>query len=215
MRIIFFDLDGTITRRDSLLPYVMGWLLRRPWTLPKLLLVIPAALRFVLAGRDHGALKGSLIHFTQGGCTGADIERWNAIYVPGLLRKGLFTAAVAQLEQHRRAGDHLILMSASVDLYVPEVGRALGFHETFCTPVTWNGARLDGALAGPNCRAEEKVRRLQAVRVKNPGCEIIAYGNSSPDLPHLIAADHAVLVNGGAALRRHATQAGIECVIWR
>ena len=34
---------------------------------------------------------------------------------------------------HRARGDRLLLMSASTDLYVPRIGRALGFDETICT----------------------------------------------------------------------------------
>lgn len=215
MRLVFFDLDGTITRRDSLTPYVLGWLLRHPWRLPRLLAVAPAALRFLLVARNHGELKAALLHHTMRGCRHADIESWNAAFVPELLRRGVFASALQAIRRHHDAGDHLVLMSASVDLYVPAIGEALGFNETVCTAVRWDGEQLDGRLAGTNCRGEEKLRQMERLKSQYPGAQVTAYGNSAPDLPHLLAADHAILVNPSRALRAPAEHRGIEMVNWR
>ena len=48
MPIAIFDLDGTITRRDTLFPLVLRHLARRPWHLLRLLRVVAgrAALSF-------------------------------------------------------------------------------------------------------------------------------------------------------------------------
>ena len=55
MSIAIFDLDGTITRHDTLFPLVLRWLARRPWQLMRLVLVVPAAARF-LFDHDRAAL---------------------------------------------------------------------------------------------------------------------------------------------------------------
>jgi phosphoserine phosphatase len=41
----------------------------------------------------------------------------------------------------------------------------------------------------------------------------VAYGNSRPDLPHLLLADEAVLVNPGSRLRR-AAGTNIRFLTW-
>src|ERR1700722_5521080 len=93
-QLVVFDLDETITRHDTLLPYAMGFVLRhRPWRLPFLAGVLPSTIEFAI-------------------------------------RRGTFANALEQIADHRRRGDHLVLMSASTDLYVPEIARALGFSET-------------------------------------------------------------------------------------
>ena len=214
MQIAFFDLDGTITRRDSLTPYLLHWLRQHPQRAPRLLTVLPALARFGL-WRDHGDLKSALIRAVLGGVERSDIAAWNASYLPVLLRDGLFAQALEAIAHHRSAGHRLILMSASVDFYVPDIGKALGFDETLCTRVRWSGTRLDGALASTNCRGEEKKRLLETVRAANPSCVIHAYGNSPPDLPHLRAADHGVLVNAPGAVVRRAMADGIDCRAWR
>ena len=58
MPIAIFDLDGTITHRDTLFPLVLRQLARRPLAAAAVAGVLPAALRF-LVDRDRGALKQS------------------------------------------------------------------------------------------------------------------------------------------------------------
>src|SRR5687767_2694747 len=112
MRIGLFDLDGTITRRDTLLPYVFGFCLRHPWRLLGFLRMPAALLRF-WRDRDRGRLKQTLIRATLHGVSREDIARWNEKWVPRLLAHGLYPEALKRIEEHRQLGDHLILMSAS------------------------------------------------------------------------------------------------------
>ncbi len=214
MRNAIFDLDGTITRHDTLVPYVFGYLLRHPWRLPRAVLVVPAVIGYALRLSDRGSLKSALIRATLGGLTRTDIERWTERFVPRLLRTGVFARARAVIETHARAGDHLVLMSASPDLYVPEIARALGFHEAICTGVAWSGDRLDGRLTTRNRQGEEKVRCVRALRERSPG-EITAYGNSASDIAHLKAVERGVLVNGSPGARHAAEHAGIVRAEWR
>ena len=78
LQLVFFDLDGTITRRDTLFPYVLSLLVRRPWSLPRLLAVLPALLRFATGRADHGELKGQFIRSGLGGLPRAAIAAHTA-----------------------------------------------------------------------------------------------------------------------------------------
>jgi phosphoserine phosphatase len=201
MRLVFFDLDGTISRRDTLVPYALQHALRRrPWRLLWLPRVLPIVIRFALGGSDRGELKGALIAALLGSLTRDDIDAWNESYLPGLLRERVFPAALERIREHRGAGDRLVLMSASVDLYVPDIGRRLGFDATICSGV----------------RDDEKAVQLRAEVARHPGLPTVAYGNSASDLPHMVLAGHAVLVNPNAALRRAAEACGhqVEYVRW-
>ena len=46
MKLAIFDLDGTITRHDTLIQFILGYLKSRPWRLFGFVLVIPAVLLF-------------------------------------------------------------------------------------------------------------------------------------------------------------------------
>lgn len=213
--IAVFDLDGTITRRDTLFPYILHYLAQRPLRLLRLLRLLPAVAAYVFAGRDRGRLKAALLRHTLRGETRAGIDSWNARYLPRVIARDLLAPAIAAIERHRGAGDTLVLMSASVDLYVPELARRLGFAQTICTGVAWQGQALDGALVTPNRRGDEKARCLEGLRAHDREARIVAYGNSTSDLPHLRLAHHGVLVNGSRAARAAAAALGIECVDWR
>lgn len=213
-RLVFFDLDGTISRRDTLISYVAGYALRRPWRLLGFLRFLPSLIAYFVAHRDRGRLKAALIRAVLGGATRAEINAWTTDYIPGLLQRGVFAEAMLAINRHREAGDHLILMSATVDLYVPELARALGFDEYLCTPVAWRDDRLEGSLTAPNVRDEEKARQLKRVAPRFAGRRIVGYGNSLPDLPHLRLVDQAFLINPGKRLRNAAKDLPVEFKIW-
>jgi phosphatidylglycerophosphatase C len=188
----------------------------RPWRLPFLAAVLPSTVEFALGRADEGPVKQAFIKTLLGGSRRTDIEAWTARFVPDVIRRGTFANALERIADHRRRGDHLVLMSASTDLYVPEIARALGFNETICTGVRWDGERLNVSLTTPNRKGEEKARCFTALREQHPDLkETTAYGNSSTDLPHLRLATHGFLVNGSARARQTAQNLGVACVDWR
>jgi phosphatidylglycerophosphatase C len=212
--VALFDLDGTLTWSDTLLAFLAGYLIRHPRRLCALWRLPPALAAYV-ANRDRGALKSRAIRMVMGGAPRSSVEAWAEIFVASLQsRHMLRPAALAAIEAHRAAGDHLVLMSASPDLYVPRIGRLLEFERTLCTEVLWQGDLLDGQLKTPNLYGEEKLRCLAWLRTQYPAMRIVAYGNSISDVTHMRQADGAVLVNGNAAARRRAAGAGIPTAEW-
>ncbi len=216
-RLALFDLDGTITRGDTYRGFVLGLLARRPARWPRaVLLALPIA-GYLLRLVDRGTLKGSILRLLFGGMSRADIAGFAARYAASVLSTNVFAEALAALRGHLAAGDHVVVLSASPDLYVPEIGHLLGAHETICTQIRWNGERLDGRLDGHNRRGEEKARVLAMLRTKHPGLPVIAYGNSTPDLDHMRLCEQAVYVNAPPRLAAQlaAEFPAIRCVQWR
>jgi phosphatidylglycerophosphatase C len=212
--IALFDLDGTLTWRDTLLPFLLGFIRQRPqralglWRLP-------FALCRYWQHRDRGALKSSVIRMLMRGEKRATLQAWAETFVAGLKAAHAFRpVALAVLEAHRTAGDHLVLLSASPDLYVPLIGQLLGFERTVCTELEWQGDGLDGRLKTPNRRGEEKLRCLTWLREQYRGSPIIAYANAASDLDHLRQADRALLVNADSAARRLAAKWNIAVSYW-
>ena len=209
MRIAIFDLDGTLTRHDTLFPYVLGFCLRHPLRLPRLLVMPWHALKYVFGDRDRARLKEALIVAVLTGASRDEIARWNERYVRRLMERGMLGEALERLAMHRARGDYLVLMSASPDLYVPAIARALKFNETICTGVRWDGMTLSGELTTPNRRAEEKLRGVEALRSRHDGSQIEAYGNSASDVVHLRACDAGHLVNASPRAAVEAARAGV------
>ncbi|MGH8198657.1 MAG: HAD-IB family phosphatase [Steroidobacteraceae bacterium] len=214
MRVAVFDLDGTITRRDTFVPYLRGWLRRHPRPGAGGRAFI-AFLRYLAAGLDRGCLKSDLVRAGMAGALREEVDRWTADFVAGLGDGELCPGALAAIARHRKAGDRLVLLSASVDLYVPDIGRRFGFDETICTGVSWRDGCLEGLLTTPNRRAGEKRRCVEALRDRFANARITAYANSGSDFAHLAAVDEPVLVNAGPGLRRAANKRGIRAEEWR
>ena len=210
-----FDLDGTLTWHDTLLLFLLSFLRRHPRRVFRLWRLPFALFTYLARNRDRGILKSRVIRIVMGGATRGAVEACADAFVADLeARRRLRPAAVAALEAHRAAGDHLILLSASPDLYVPRIGSAFGFERTICTEVEWREERLVGGLKTPNRRGAEKLRCLSWLRAQYPGLPIAAYGNSASDVEHLRAADRALLVNGNARARALATRSGISTANW-
>jgi phosphatidylglycerophosphatase C len=209
-----FDLDGTITRRDTLGPFLWGYLRRHAPRLPRVLLALPAPFLFLIH-HDRGALKGALIRAALGGLSRQTLAHWADEFVEQLIPRGVYAEALAAIAQHRANGDRLLLLSASTDLYVPRIAHRLGFDEVICSQVRWReDGRLDGRLASLNCRGQEKRRCLAEVLAREAPDKVYAYGNSGSDLPHMLLAHEAFLVNAPARLTR-ARGAQLRALRWQ
>jgi len=214
-RVAVFDLDGTITSRDTLVPFLLGYLAKHPWRAWHLWRLPFSLLRYGLGLSDRGRLKASLIRQVMGRAARAQVETCAEEFCKSRLPSLLNPGALDAIARHRRAGDRLVLLSASVDLYVPRVGRVLGFDETICTGVSWQGERLEGRLTTENRRGVEKRKCLEALRARYPDATFAAYGNAASDFAHLAIVEEPLLVNAGAATRRRARDLGLKSGEWR
>ncbi len=213
-RLAIFDLDGTLTRRDTFVQFASGLLLRHPgrwWRLPLLLWPV---LLFVLGSLDRGRLKGDVIKTLFRGLSRQQINRWSEQFSANVIERHLYSQARAAFAEHLAAGDEVVLLSASPDLYVPLIGASLGAHLTLCTPILWRQDLLDGRLAGPNHRGAVKTEVVRALKAARPGVPAIAYGNSVSDLDHLRHCEEAVYVNASAGLRKQHAQPYMKWVRW-
>ena len=213
VQLAVFDLDGTVTRHDTFLPYLRGWLQRHPERHGTRRMAPPIA-RFLFGERDRGRLKSDLIRCSMAGATRSQVDDWSRVFVEGLADDMLCPGALDAIARHRRAGDRLVLLSASVDLYVPRIGARLGFDETICTGVAWRDGLLDGTLTTPNRRGAEKLRCIEALRTRFPGLPVTAVANSGSDLVHLRVVEQPLLVNATARVRRAARRLGIPVDDW-
>jgi HAD superfamily hydrolase (TIGR01490 family) len=93
---------------------------------------------------------------------------------------------------HRDQGHRLILVSASLTLYLDAFGHAAGFEQILATRLAQRDGQLSGELDGANVRGPEKARLLAAA-IGGPA-ELWVYGDSPGDKDMLAMADHPLLV---------------------
>jgi phosphatidylglycerophosphatase C len=215
LRLAVFDLDGTLTRHDTFVPFVGGLLARQPSRWIRLPLLLLPVLAYALRIFGRGELKGAILRLLFAGMPRSRINAWAQEFAAGAVERRMFVQGPPTFGSHVDAGDHVVLMSASPDLYVPLIAGALGASECICTPVRWDGELLDGRLAGPNCRGEEKARILERLRQQHPGLQVIGYGNSGADVAHLVRCDEAVYVNASTRVRSRLERLGLRLVQWQ
>jgi phosphatidylglycerophosphatase C len=182
-----FDFDGTLTWRDTLLPF-----LRRLLGLPTLLWVLfvcsPWLAAFALRLISNHRAKAVLLQASLAGRSVDEVERCAQAFVKDDLPLQWRPWGLRQLVQHRQQGHRCVLVTASTSLYMHLVGASLGVDAVLCTEMEVVDGRYSGRLATPNCHGEEKARRLQAWLAKEYGAgapQVHAYGDSKGDLPML------------------------------
>ena len=111
-------------------------------------------------------------------------------YANEVALRGLRVDALTALRNHQRDGRAVVLISASLDVYLEPLGQLLDVDAVLCSHFEIDSTeRLTGLLSGPNVRGEEKVRQLRHWMVGR-GAFVHAYGNSTGDRALLAGADH-------------------------
>jgi HAD superfamily hydrolase (TIGR01490 family) len=184
-----FDFDGTLTRQDSLLPFL--WQIAGPsrfvWNA---LVLLPTLLQYVVGTLENGPAKERVLgQFLAGKPTGeirAVAESFATETIPSLLDP----EAVRRLRWHQEQGHTTVLVTASPELYAQLWAEAEGFDEVIGTRLETKEGVFTGQFATPNCHGPEKTRRLEAEGPELRGATIYAYGNSRGDRELLDMADH-------------------------
>lgn len=195
--IALFDLDGTLIPWDCQLLFRHFVVRREPWRA----LLLPVFLVFVPFAGLLGTECMKRIFLSYLWRVDADQLAIYAREFAQLLMPTIYPQLRERIERHRRAGDLLILSSASPEFYVCEIGARLGFNISLGTVVT------PGTLFPDleNHKGAVKVTRLKQVldpsyfiEGRLPGS--CGYTDSRADLPMLAICEHALVVNPDARL---------------
>lgn len=205
-RVAAFDFDGTLVRRDTLLPFLARVAGQRRLA-AVLAAEAPKAVRARMA-RSRGAApalaavptlhhrddyKVRVLRRVFAGRDAREIHelgRRYAEHVVPLLRPD----TMDRLSWHRSQGHELVIVSASLAAYLVPFGQAQGFDHVIAVELAADGdGRLTGELAAPNVRGPEKATRLRAWH-GDTAVELWAYGDSSGDDELLAMADHPTRV---------------------
>lgn len=177
--LVAFDFDGTLTRRDTLLPFllqVLGW---RALSLALLRTALPL-LGYALGLVRNDSAKQSLLAAALRGRDSGQLQRLGERFACTLDAR-LRPEAAAALRRHREAGHRLLLVSASLDCYLVPWAQQQGFEHCLCSVLEVDAqGRMTGRLLGRNCHGPEKRARLRAYLGADARLDY-AYGDSRGD----------------------------------
>lgn len=183
-----FDLDGTLTRRDTLLPFLC--LVSGRTRTGAALSRHARDLTMAVAGHgDRDAVKQSVLTRLLAGRPYRQVTDQAQGFAAKVHATGLRKDLLARWTWHRDQGHQLVIVSASLAEYLEPLGKLLGADAVLCSRLQIDAAGLmTGRLEGENCRGQEKVKRLTAWLGGTP-TTLWAYGDSSGDRQLLEHAD--------------------------
>ncbi len=186
-----FDFDGTLTRHDTLFPFLLH-IAGYAKLLNKIIYLSP-----VLAGYALGFIRNDIAKVKVLRCFLANMEmnqvqqfalQFAEQKLPGLLRP----EAMQRLAWHKQQGHRCVVVSASLELYLHPWASKAGFDDIIGSRLeALKDGRTSGRLQGENCFGPEKMRRLEVLLGPREGYTLYAYGDSRGDKELLSAADFA------------------------
>jgi len=214
--IAIFDLDGTITRRDTYVAYLLHVLRRRPANILGCFGLPLTAMQFKLGRITNDQVKSAFLKRVMDNCTRSEVERYTADFLARRFSKLAKPKALARIAWHRQQGHRLLLATASFDFYADAIGQSLGFDHVIATRAIWRHEKITGDFEGENLRAEAKLRAVRRVinRIDTEIAWIVAYSDNQSDLPILRFADHGIAVDPTPALAAAAQAYGLDIEIW-
>ncbi len=219
--IAIFDLDYTLTKRGTWGRFVISVIKYRPWVWVPL--ALSAGLRQILykAGiLPRIAVKQGMMRWSMRGLDRDVLTQHAQRFAQKEVASGLRSGAIRTLENHQKAGDHILVASAAVDLIASEIAALLNIDHVIATRIHWNEkGQLSREFASNNCYGKEKAKRIQEFIRNNPSLKhshtvITFYSDSHSDLESFKLADVGVAVNPNAKLRKIAAIHGIKIEDW-
>lgn len=204
-----FDLDGTLLDGDSTGLWLWGRVKRSPLRALAVLAVAPIAAPMVIVPRTRRAGASILLWIATAGLSEQKLRdscaRFGETFRAGDGALSWRAGGMAALQEHLRAGDRVVVVTAAPALLARALIGPLGHPiEVLGTSLK---RRAGGWVADIHCRHQ---RKCQALAEAGHGEHwAYAYTDSLDDLPLLRGADRPVIVKGGKAAERRLFRAGL------
>jgi phosphatidylglycerophosphatase C len=181
--IAFFDFDGTITTRDTLLEFIkfckgnfrfyLGFLINSPYLFAFKAKII-----------SNQAAKEKVLQYFFRETPAGEFERLCQVFtrekLPSLIRPGA-SLEINKLKQDNYA---VVVVSASPENWIKEWASQNNV-ELIASRLEIDNGMITGKIVGKNCHGEEKVRRILEKYVISDYTTIHAYGDTNGDKPML------------------------------
>ena len=209
-----FDFDGTLSSRDNFLRFVR-LVAGNADTARAMAAAVPSLLASRKDKAQRDVAKATVLRQTLGGRREDSLRDLGTRFARLVVERHLNPHVVERLDAHRALGHELVIVSASLTLYLDPVAELLGIPTVLATAMEVDAdGRLTGEMTGENVRGPEKARRLDAwldttpdttpdtrpdttpdTRTGDTSAVVFAYGDSHGDTELLARADHPVLVD--------------------
>jgi len=177
--IAFFDFDGTITKKDTLLEFIkfskgkirfyLGFIINLPYLVAFKLGIISnqsakeKILRFFFNSMPMKVFKQYCQRFTKH-------------VLPGLIRP----KALEEIQRLKQNNILVVVVSASPENWIEEWAQSLQLG-LIASRLEIEAGKVTGKIVGKNCHGDEKVSRIREIYDLSDYFIVAAYGDSSGD----------------------------------
>lgn len=222
MIIAIYDMDRTITRRGTFVPWLRFWIrTQAPWRVVLLPLLFLAGVAYGLSLLDRGGLKAMAHRIVMGRSVHRQrVQAAAAAFAAAIVPDEVFPGARASIAADRAAGHRLVIATASNAYYADAIAARLGIDDVIATQSTWASDRLLPQLGSENCYGVAKRRLVNAWLDRHAlsSAPLLFYSDHLSDLPTFelaVASGGAVIAaNPSPALRAEAARRGWQIVDW-
>ncbi|HPG10951.1 MAG TPA: HAD family hydrolase [Chitinophagaceae bacterium] len=177
--IAFFDFDGTITKKDTLLEFIkftngsfkfaLGFLINSPWLIAYKLRVI-----------SNQKAKERILKFFFGGMEASlfndHCQKFFDQKIPQLIRQ----KSIIEINRLAAEDVEVVIVSASPENWVRLWAEKIN-ADCLSTRLRIDNNRISGYILGKNCYGDEKVKRIKEKYSLSEYDQIYAYGDSKGD----------------------------------
>ena len=205
----FFDVDYTLLSKSSMLLYVNYMRQRGEYRFYELILGSFYLLQYKLNLLDFESVTEK-VTLRYRGMREEEMIKNCQEWFEEVVRHHIYPQAIELIEEHRKRGDELCLLSA-VTVYLAEpLSRYLGIEHYLCNRLEVEDGVFTGRLVRPFCYGEGKLAYAQKF-AQEKGISLkdsYYYSDSITDLKVLEAFGHPVVVNPDRLLKKEAQKRG-------
>lgn len=194
-QIAYFDMDDTIIKHDSIAYFLLFYFKKNPIVVLRYIKLLPYYLLFILRIVDNSVPKDKMARVFKG----VDVSKLDCLakeFVNTVIPKLYYKDALKVIEEHKKNGDTLVLITASYLFYAKYIAEDLGFDKCIATELWEHKGKYTGYMYGKNCYGKEKRFRLlcDGFREIYKG-SAYAYSDSISDLSLFNFASKKICVN--------------------
>ena len=216
--VAFFDVDGTLLKSTIVHYYIWMRFKETPFLLKHLWLIgfLPKIVYYLILDRISRSRFNQVFYRNYRGMNAAKIKALSIEMFETHLRPKIFSEAVSQIQEHKKQGTAVALVTGSLNFIVQPIADYLVVDSVLAPQLHEENGRFTGELTTEPLIGEEKAKAIQAYAEQHEISleESYAYGDNQSDLPMLECVGNPVVVNPGKALREKALASGWEMHEW-
>jgi phosphatidylglycerophosphatase C len=181
--IAFFDFDGTVTRKDTLLEFIKFSKGSFRFYLG-LILNSPILIAYKIGIVSNQTAKEWMLRYYFSGKRNEWFQQQSDLFIQQKLPLLLRPKAIKEIQKLQEAGADIVIVSASAENWIRKWTDSMKIT-LIGTRLFIKNERITGKIDGKNCHGKEKVRRIKEKYKLEDYTDIYCYGDTKGDKPML------------------------------